>query len=340
MIIATGRRDWAHDGLHYEAVRAGIWALALPLVERPIGYSIGYVIEDVDGALHLIDPGWDNEENWSRLTGFLDYLGRGIGDIRTVTSTHLHPDHLGLSGRLAVLTGGEVIMHTVEAEAFHSDQPRVNLDVDDDRLRSWGVPKDQFDRLSGPLDLGALPELSHGITSIADGDLLPIPGRRVEAVWTPGHTSGHLCFRDLDEQLLYTGDHVLPTINPGLGLGGWVQSNPILDYFQALEKVTAFDDHEILPGHEFRFRGLAERCESLAANHMRRAREVRDVLAEHPGSGVWETATRLRWRRDWNTLPDYHAVSALAQTQLHMEFVASPEAAHYFDSDGDRTCST
>ncbi|MGB4137377.1 MAG: MBL fold metallo-hydrolase, partial [Microbacterium sp.] len=274
---------------------------------------------------------WDTEENWSRLTRFLSSLGRTLDDVATVTSTHLHPDHLGLTRRIADHTGTPAIMHRVEIEAFHSDRPRANLDVDEERLTTWGVPEEQHGRLSGPLDLGVLPTLPSGLRPIEDGELLPIPGRRIEAVWTPGHTSGHLCFREVDERLLFTGDHVLPTINPGLGLGGRVRTNPVLDYLGALERIAEHDDHEILPGHEAPFRGLAIRCASAAEHHLRRAREVRDLMASHPGLSVWDTARRLRWRRGWDALRDYHAVSALAQTQLHMEFVAAPEAARYLD---------
>ena len=47
--------------------------------------------------------------------------------------------------------------------------------------------------------------------------------RVLEAVATPGHTKGHLVFHDLDAGLLFSGDHVLPTISPSIGfeLGEW-----------------------------------------------------------------------------------------------------------------------
>src|SRR5262249_57762277 len=50
------------------------------------------------------------------------------------------------------------------------------------------------------------------------GDLVPLPGRRVRAVWTPGHTPGHLCLHEESDGLLLTGDHVLPRISPDIGL--------------------------------------------------------------------------------------------------------------------------
>ena len=56
---------------------------------------------------------------------------------------------------------------------------------------------------------------------INDGDPVPVPGRDVRAVWTPGHTPGHLCLHDAAAGVLLTGDHLLPRISPNIGvLGG------------------------------------------------------------------------------------------------------------------------
>src|SRR3546814_14411094 len=38
--------------------------------------------------------------------------------------------------------------------------------------------------------------------------------RPIDAVSTPGHTQGHFVFADLDDQLLFAGDPVLPTHTP------------------------------------------------------------------------------------------------------------------------------
>ncbi len=48
------------------------------------------------------------------------------------------------------------------------------------------------------------------------GDLIDAPGLRLRAIWTPGHTPGHLCFHDETHDLLLTGDHVLPRITPNM----------------------------------------------------------------------------------------------------------------------------
>ena len=41
-----------------------------------------------------------------------------------------------------------------------------------------------------------------------DGDVIDLGGRRIEAVHTPGHSPGHLCFYERERGYLFTGDLV------------------------------------------------------------------------------------------------------------------------------------
>ena len=45
--------------------------------------------------------------------------------------------------------------------------------------------------------------------TVVDGDRIAGDGWTVECVYTPGHTSNHMCFALLEENALFTGDHVL-----------------------------------------------------------------------------------------------------------------------------------
>ena len=53
--------------------------------------------------------------------------------------------------------------------------------------------------------------------NLSDGQRVDVPGWDVRAVWTPGHSPGHTCFNVGDDVLL-SGDHVLPEITPHIGL--------------------------------------------------------------------------------------------------------------------------
>ena len=51
---------------------------------------------------------------------------------------------------------------------------------------------------------------------IEDGDKPEMPGWDVTAIWTPGHSPGHLCFYESGQRLMLSGDHVLPRITPNI----------------------------------------------------------------------------------------------------------------------------
>jgi glyoxylase-like metal-dependent hydrolase (beta-lactamase superfamily II) len=79
---------------------------------------------------------------------------------------------------------------------------------------------------------------------LADGDTVDLPGFRIEAVATPGHTRDHVAFR-LDDGALLTGDHVL-------GRGTSVVAHPDGDlaaYLDSLRKVLDLGPSALHPGH-------------------------------------------------------------------------------------------
>ncbi len=109
------------------------------------------------------------------------------------------------------------------------------------------------------------------------GDLIDVPGLRLRAVWTPGHTPGHLCFHDETHDLLLTGDHVLPRITPNVSSYD-MTSNPLDDYLASLAKLRGIQPREVLPAHEYRFTGLDSRLDDLAEHHRERLAETADIL--------------------------------------------------------------
>lgn len=80
---------------------------------------------------------------------------------------------------------------------------------------------------------------------VRNGDLIEGVGWTLESVYTPGHTSNHLCFALCEEEVLFSGDHVM----------GWstsVISPPDGDmghYMASLELLLARDDRRYWPTH-------------------------------------------------------------------------------------------
>lgn len=305
-----------------EQVRDDVWSLAMPMPGGHIPYSLLYLLRDAAGGIHVVDPGWSSDENWGLFTAALVSIGSSVERIESIVATHLHPDHLGLADRMRDATGAPLALHEVEQLALSAGHhARPTAGALRDQLDEWSVPSDRraslmpFTSVAPPTDPRAAD------ITVVDADRLPVPGFDLRVLWTPGHTGGSICLHDRERGILFTGDHLLPTMFPGLGLGGPTASNPIADYVASMARTAELVDVEALPGHGYRFTGVADRATASAEHHLVRAREVAAVVGAAPDSSVWETASRLTWTAGWQNLANFYLYSALAQTAMHRDFV-------------------
>lgn len=318
---------WFEPGLRVPAgpvlVRDGIWALAL---DHPGGfppYTWCYLLRDSEGGLHLVDPASDTGANWQSLRDALADIGAEPADVRSIVGTHLHRDHLGMADRLRQASGATLAIHREEQRSIDLlDGPGWP------RLRGrpwttarWGVPESRRLELEVAARSTSNAPRARADVLLEDGDLLDIPGRSVRVLWTPGHTSGHACLADDENLLLFSGDHVLPSINPGVGLGGDAPY-PVADYLRSLAVVAALDGYEVCPGHEHPFRNLGERCEQLVRHHLHRHLEIARAASADPGRTVWEVAQHVTWSSGLEQLRGGTLRSALAQVEMHLDQLA------------------
>jgi glyoxylase-like metal-dependent hydrolase (beta-lactamase superfamily II) len=303
---------------------SGVSTVALPLPPGPnVPYTLAYLVADGDGAPHLVDAGWDSADNLARLERALAARGWALGDLRTITVTHLHGDHLGMAATLRERSGASVLLSRREQasiDALVAAAPR-RVERTTERAAAWGVPTDRVPELVAVAEQAAHITPFTADALLDDGDLLPIPGRRIRTVLTPGHTPGHQCLVDDDAGLVFTGDHVLPTVYSGLGLGGPSERNALAAFLDSLRTIAVFDALTVMPGHEFRFRGLAARCAEIEAHHLRRSREVAAARDELADPTVFAIASRVRWSPGWENMRGFVLQSALQQTAMHLAYL-------------------
>lgn len=305
-----------------ERVRDDVWALGQPMPGEHLPASLLYLLRDSSGGFHVIDPGTDGDDNWGRLVDALASLDARPEEIRSVTVTHLHADHLGMATRIQHASGATLALHHAEAAALQTlaEHPPTR-EATAQQAREWGVPVERSAELVAVAD--AMPPVIVPAIDLllSNGDRLDVPGFALDVVHTPGHTPGHLCLRDTGRGLLFSGDHLLPTVFSGLGLGGASTTNPLADYLQGLERISRPGGFEVLPGHGFRFMGVAERAAETAEHHLRRTAQVRAAVAADPSLSIWEIASKLTWTAGFDNLSGFQLWSALSQTALHREYV-------------------
>jgi glyoxylase-like metal-dependent hydrolase (beta-lactamase superfamily II) len=78
-----------------------------------------------------------------------------------------------------------------------------------------------------------------------DNDRIAFGGGELHVLHTPGHESGHCCFYESGDKVLFSGDNIL-------GYGTAVIRPPdgnMIHYLHSLERLLEFDISLILPGH-------------------------------------------------------------------------------------------
>ncbi|KHD76489.1 Zn-dependent hydrolase [Actinoplanes utahensis] len=319
-----------------EKLAAGLVSVPVPIPNNPLRYTLSYLVPGDDGLV-VVDPGWDSDAGWDALTAGLAAAGATAADVTGVVLTHVHPDHHGLTARLRDASGAWVAMHPAERRAMLRDRAAEPAEALGGYLRQFQVPEE---RIAGLLSafgaaVGTLfAPLADADVMLNDGDLVPLAGRRLRAIWTPGHTPGHLCLLDDGAQMLLTGDHVLPRISPNIGLQISGGDDPLGQYLESLGKVAGYDECEALPGHEYRFHGIAARAAELGEHHRQRCREILAAVDRLGAATVWQVAGELTWSRPWAEIGPM-LVGAVAETAAHVELlVRAGDLTHKPGPDG------
>jgi len=167
-----------------------------------------YLVGDAKNVT-VIDPGPNDPKH-------LDALMAAIGsrNVSHILITHTHRDHSPAAAPLKAATGAKTYGYGPHA--------RHDGDAEEGGDRDF-VPD----------------------VTVRDGDIIESGADRFQCVFTPGHTSNHMCYALDGETSLFTGDHVM----------GWsttVVAPPDGDmgaYMRSLEKLIARRDKILYPTH-------------------------------------------------------------------------------------------
>jgi glyoxylase-like metal-dependent hydrolase (beta-lactamase superfamily II) len=319
-----------------EQVRPGLWSVPVPIPNNPLRYVFVYAFE-TDAGTYIVDAGWNTDEAWDTLCAGLRQAGSDISSVRGVLVTHIHPDHYGLAARVREASGAWVGLHPEDAALI---QDRY-VDTDDLLRRmavslQWmGAPADEIDGLAH----ASMP-VKHFVTTvrpdilIEDGDNPEVPGWDLTAIWTPGHSPGHLCFYEDRYRVMVSGDHVLPRITPNIPFHPQAGDDPLGAFLRSLDRLVPYASDEVLPAHEHRFVGLQGRLAELTAHHEHRFQEVTAALTEGRTT-AWEVAECMEWSRPWSRISGFMRRAAVAEAMAHLRALERRGVIRCREADGE-----
>jgi len=201
------------DALYGEPVKL------TPLISRVLANNPGpftfkgtgvYIVGSRDVA--VIDPGPLLGEHVEALKRALD--GKRVTHILV---THTHSDHSPAAAPLKEWSGAKTY-----AFGPHGSGKEDGVKVEEGGDRDFA------------------PDIR-----VRDGEIIAGDGFTFECVYTPGHTSNHMCFALREEQALFSGDHVM----------GWsttVVTPPdgdMAQYMESLRKLQVRNDRILYPTH-------------------------------------------------------------------------------------------
>jgi glyoxylase-like metal-dependent hydrolase (beta-lactamase superfamily II) len=141
-------------------------------------------------------------------------------------------------------------------------------------------------------------------------------------LWTPGHSSGHICLYEPDKKILISGDHILPTITPNVSMHTQSMENPLGRYLDSLNDIKQLDIELVLPGHEKPFTQLRRRIDEIIQHHEQRNEEILETIKGEPRTAS-RIAEGITWEisGSWQDLPVFHQRIAIFETLAHLELM-------------------
>jgi glyoxylase-like metal-dependent hydrolase (beta-lactamase superfamily II) len=286
----------------------GIRRLELRLPFQPGSVNV-YLVPQESGWI-LVDTGMNLP------TSLSTYEDAGIqwSAIRQTVLTHVHPDHSGLAARIREVTGAPIRMHRREEDVLKRlREPESWLAWQDEILREAGVPESARIGIQDvTLHLRGLFPAMEADSYIEDGEVIPTALGPMQALLTPGHSPGHLCFYFPQKRILLTGDQMLKPRAPHLE---WNPEGSALAEFRAsLEELSHLDVDWVLPSHGRPFRGHRARARVIL-NHSRAMQaQIRNLRA----SGIDSThdLAEAFWNR---TLQPYEHRGAVFEILAYLQ---------------------
>ncbi|MFK7754798.1 MAG: MBL fold metallo-hydrolase [Sedimentitalea sp.] len=254
-------------------VAPGVLWMRLPLPMKLDHVNV-YALDEGD-SWTIIDTGFGSKRTraiWQ------DLIAGPLGGkpVSRVVVTHHHPDHVGNAGWFQSELGAELV--TTRTAWLFSRM----LWLDDQQLpppetlafwRSAGMDPEIYAQRAAekPFNYADIvAPMPLGFTRVQQGDVIRMGGRDWDVHVGNGHAPEHATFWSRDDHVVISGDQILPSISPNIGVYATEpMADPLAGWLEACERFQpmAREDHLVLGGHKLPFTGLPVRMRQLIDNH-------------------------------------------------------------------------
>lgn len=208
----------------------------------PATHTCCYLIHTAKEFL-IVDPGSPYEEEQQALAECIDEMIAEGRQAKAIVITHLHPDHILGVNPLQAHLGGTIPV------AAHRHTAAALEDIQVDHF-------------------------------IEDGEVITLDGEpplELQALHTPGHARGHLCFYDADRGALLTGDNIV-------GVGSVLIDPPegnMRDYLDSLERMRSLPNLSVLfGGHGPAVAAPYRKIDEYISHRLERERNILTAVRE------------------------------------------------------------
>lgn len=249
-----------------------------------------WLIDDGEKGWTIVDTGMpmpETKDAWRKI--FEEKLdGRPVW---RVIVTHMHPDHVGNAGWLTRKFPGAMLwmsrLEYISCRMLVADTGREAPEAGTQFYHAAGWTPAQIDvyrKRFGGFGKG-VSQMPDTYRRLSDGEIIQLGGHDWTVVMGSGHSPEHACLYCESQNVLISGDQLLPRISSNVSVHPTEpQANPLSEWIDSCAKLKATvpEDVLVLPAHNTPFRGAHKRLDHLVRGHDVALRRLKQRLDEEP----------------------------------------------------------
>ncbi len=265
---------WLRMGLPFALNHINLWLLRdrLPHPSQPDVWQEGWT---------AVDCGVDNPATRRAWEQIEQNVLQGLPILR-VLATHMHPDHMGLAHWLCERWQAPLWMSTSEYQSALLACHGLSNFGGDPTVRFFNAHgwKKAEDLAVVKSRMGyypsMVPKVPAAYVRLMSGMQIRIGERLWQCISGYGHSPEHMALLDDTQQLMISGDMLLPSISTNVSVYAMEpDGNPLQHFLDSLDKMQQLPDSTlVMPSHGRPFQGAAARIAQLRSHHVERLEEL------------------------------------------------------------------